>query len=94
MIDEAYRYLEKGVYGFDLLGYRYTGDSVTLNKRFVSSVDAPVCIAGSINSYQRLDEIKDASPWTFTIGSAFFENKFCGTFPEQIDKVCDYMSCV
>lgn len=91
MIEEANSYLKKGVYGFDLLGYRYTGDAVDLNKKFVSSVNAPVCIAGSVNSYKRLDELKDANPWAFTIGGAFFENKFDGTFSEQIDKVCDYM---
>ncbi len=91
MIKEANSYLEKGVYGFDLLGYRYVGDAYTLNKEFVSKVNAPVCIAGSINSYQRLDEVKDANPWTFTIGGAFFENKFDGSFVEQINKVCDYM---
>ena len=76
MIAEAKSYLEKGVSGIDLLGYRFTGDTVELNKRFVQEIDAPVCIAGSINSYQRLDEILDADPWSFTIGSAFFENKF------------------
>ena len=91
MIDEAHRYLEKGVYGFDLLGYRYTKDCAALNKRFVAEVDAPVCIAGSINSYTRLDEIRDAGPWTFTIGSAFFEHKFGDTFCEQINRVCNYM---
>ena len=91
MIKEANEYLKKGVYGFDLLGYRFTGDAIALNKAFVSAVDAPVCLAGSIDSFQRLDEVKDASPWTFTIGSAFFENKFDGTFNEQINKVCDYM---
>ena len=52
---------------------------------------APVCIAGSINSYQRLDEIKVAAPWAFTIGGAFFENKFGGTFEEKINRVCEYM---
>lgn len=92
IINEANKYLSKGVYGFDLLGYRYTGDPVNLNKKFVSQVNAPVCLAGSINSYKRLDEVKDAAPWTFTIGSAFFENKFEGTFSEQIDKVCEYMA--
>lgn len=91
MIEEANRLLEKGVYGFDLLGYRYTGDPMELNKKFVSAVQAPICLAGSVNSYQRLDEVRDAAPWTFTIGGAFFENKFDGTFKEQIDKVCDYM---
>lgn len=91
MINEANVLLQKGVYGFDLLGYRYVGNAAELNKKFVSEVNAPVCIAGSINSYKRLDELKDANPWSFTIGGAFFENKFDGTFEEQINKVCDYM---
>ena len=91
MIEEANRYLAKGVYGIDLLGYRYTGDATALDKQFVAGVNAPVCLAGSVNSFQRLDEVKDASPWYFTIGSAFFDNKFNGTFCEQINKVCDYM---
>lgn len=92
MIKEAKQYLEKGVYGFDLLGYRYTGDAHDLIKRFVKEIDAPVCVAGSINSYERLDEIKAVAPWAFTIGGAFFENKYDGTFGEQVDKVCDYIN--
>lgn len=91
IIAEANECLEKGVYGFDLLGYRYLGDAVKLNQEFVSRVDAPVCIAGSINSYKRLEELKAAAPWAFTIGGAFFENKFGETFKEQIDSVCNYM---
>ena len=91
MIYEANELLKKGVYGFDLLGYRFTGNPVELNKRFVQGVNAPVCIAGSVNSYQRLDELKDANPASFTIGGAFFENKFGNDFTEQIDKVCDYV---
>ena len=92
MIDEANNLLKKGVYGFDLLGYRYTGDAAALNGAFVAGVDAPVCLAGSVNSYQRLDEVKRANPWAFTIGGAFFENQFDGTFAEQIDKVCGYIA--
>ena len=91
MIEEARLCLEKGAYGIDLLGYRYTADAKELNRRLVAEVHAPVCIAGSVNSFQRLDELKKAAPWAFTIGSAFFENKFGGSFPEQIDKVCDYI---
>lgn len=83
---------EKGVYGIDLLGYRYVGDAVELNKRAVAEIDLPLCLAGSISSYQRLDEVKDANPWTYTIGSAFFNNKFDGTFAEQIAKVVEYMN--
>ena len=91
MIAEGRRCLEEGAYGIDLLGYRYPGDTAALNRAFVSQIQAPVCIAGSVDSYQRLDELKEASPWAFTIGSAFFQGKFGGTFPEQIDRVCDYM---
>ena len=91
MINEANAYIAKGVYGIDLLGYRYTGDAALLNRDFVKNMKVPVCIAGSVNSYERLQEIKDVSPWAFTIGGAFFENKFDGTMKEQIDKVCNFM---
>lgn len=92
MVAEAKRYLEKGVYGIDLLGYRYTGDPVELNRRFVAEVGAPVCLAGSVDSFQRLDEVKQAAPWAFTIGSAFFDQKFGDQgIAQQIDAVCDYM---
>ncbi len=91
IIAEANTYLEKGICGFDLLGYRYTGDSSLLNQKFVSNMSVPVCIAGSVDSYEKLDEIKNLSAWAFTIGSAFFENKFDGTFSEQINKVCEYI---
>lgn len=91
MIDEANAYIAKGVYGIDLLGYRYTGDAAFLNREFVKNMKVPVCIAGSVNSYERLQEIKAVSPWAFTIGGAFFENKFDGTMKEQIDKVCSFM---
>lgn len=91
IIAEAKEYQKKGVYGFDLLGYRYVGDAVELNKKFVEEIEIPVCLAGSINSYMRLDEVKNVKPWAFTIGSAFFENKFDGTFKEQINKVYEYV---
>ena len=92
MIQEAKTYIAKGVYGIDLLGYRYTDDATRLNREFVANVNAPVCIAGSVNSYERLTELKSIAPWAFTIGGAFFENKFDGTFQEQIDKVCEYVN--
>lgn len=91
MLNEANYCLSKGVYGIDLLCYRYTGDATALNKNFVAALNAPVCIAGSVNSFERLTELKDISPQTFTIGGAFFENKFGKNFAEQIDKVCNFM---
>lgn len=91
IIYEAKKIINKNVYGFDLLGYRYNKDAVSLNNKFVSSVNAPVCIAGSINNFERLDEVKKANPKFFTIGGAFFENKFGNGIAEQINKVCDYI---
>lgn len=92
MIAEAKEYIAKGAYGIDLLGYRFTGDAVKLNADFVREVPAPVCLAGSIDSYTRLDEVKAANPWSFTIGSAFFEKRFGHDFSDQIDSVCDYIN--
>jgi len=91
MISEAKEYLAKGVYGFDLLGYRYTGDPVKLNNAFVQAIEAPVCLAGSVDSYERLDEVIEANPWAFTVGSAFFDKKFGTDFHEQINNVCNYI---
>jgi hypothetical protein len=94
MIDEANNLVDtKGIKGFDLLGYRYTGDAVKLNAEFVKNVRGDVCLAGSVASTQRLDEVKATGAWAFTIGGAFFEKKFPGeTFGDQIDFVVDYMN--
>ncbi len=94
IIDEANNLVDtKGITGFDLLGYRYTGDPAKLNAEFVKNVRGDVCLAGSVSSFRRLDEVKATGAWTFTIGSAFFEKKFGDlSFGEQIDTVIDYMS--
>ena len=92
MIARANEYIKKGATGIDLLAYRYTGDHHELIRRFTSEVNAPVCIAGSINSYERLDEIKAASPWSFTIGSAFFNKEFGHDLGKQINEVCRYIN--
>ncbi len=94
IIAEAKDILARGVYGIDLLGYRHVDNPVALNNALVRALKSPVCIAGSIDSYARLDEVRAASPWAFTIGSAFFEKKFGESFPEQINNVCNYISKV
>ncbi|MEE0419352.1 MAG: hypothetical protein UDG86_04795 [Lachnospiraceae bacterium] len=94
MIDEANQLIEqRGVAGIDLLGYRYTGDAAKLNAEFVRQVRGDVCLAGSIASFERLDEVRKTKAWAFTIGGAFFEKKFGDTsFGGQIKTVIDYMS--
>lgn len=91
IVNEAIEVVENGAYGVDLLGYRYVDDAQELIRQVVGETDAPVCVAGSIDSYQRLDEMKEYKPWAFTIGSAFFENKFDDNFASQINKVCEYI---
>lgn len=91
IITEAENCISKGVFGVDLLGYRYKGDAVKLNSQLVFKIDAPVCVAGSVNCFDRLDEIKNMGCWAFTVGGAFFENVFGESYTEQINKVCDYI---
>ena len=91
MIAQAKALLEKGVNGFDLLGYRFIGDAAELDRRFVAEVDAPVVIAGSIDSFERIDEVLETGAWGFTIGSAFFDKCFGESFPEQIERVCGHI---
>lgn len=92
IVSEANCCAEKGVFGIDLLGYRYTGNASKLNEAVVSAVNLPVCLAGSVNSFERLDEVKKIAPWAFTVGSAFFENKFGETFCGQIETVLNYIA--
>ena len=91
LIREAKGYLEKGVFGFDLLAYRFQGDPSELIRRFVTEVPAPVCIAGSVDRDARLDELRTVRPWGFTIGGAFFDHRFGSSFPGQIDRVISYL---
>lgn len=92
IIAQAEEIAGKGVYGIDLLGYRYVGDCVKLNRELVKSARIPVCLAGSIDSTERLDEVIAANPFAFTVGSAFFEGKFGSDISEQIQFVIDYIN--
>ncbi len=82
-----------GVAGFDLLAYRYTADAEALAEAFVKGVRVPVVLAGSIDGFPRLEVMKRIRPWAFTIGSAFFDQKFVpgAGFREQMASVLDYL---
>ncbi len=93
IIDEAKDMMKKGISGFDLLAYRHVVDGEELAKRFCKAIDAETVIAGSINSFERLDIISDISPWAFTMGTAIFEKRFDskGTFLQNLERVVEYM---
>ncbi len=92
MVEEAIKLKKRGVFGIDLLGYRYDADAEQLISEIVSKTNMPVCVAGSIDGYDRLQFVKDIQPWAFTIGSAFFDQKFGSSIAEQIDIVCDFIN--
>lgn len=91
ILAEAKSYIARGVYGIDLLSYRYNGDIAELHRVFRNEFPHRLCLAGSIDSFSKLDVVKEIAPWAFTIGSAFFDEKFCKGMSEQIDAVCDYV---
>ena len=85
---------DKGLDGFDLLTYRYTGNAVDLLKTVVKATKrVPLVSAGSIDSYDRIAEVRDAGAWGFTIGTAFFEKKFVpdGSFRDNMMAVWNWV---
>jgi hypothetical protein len=59
-----------GVHGLDLLAYRFAGDVPDLAKQVVQAVKKPVIAAGSID---RVQAMRAAGMWAFTVGSALFD---------------------
>jgi hypothetical protein len=95
MLAQEARYKEAGVYGIDLLGYRYVdGDPEVLSEEFISKGQLPCVLAGSIDSEKRMDRVLKINPWGFTMGSALFNKKFVanGTFRENLEHVVAYLS--
>jgi len=82
-----------GVHGLDLLTYRYNGEAPYLLKQVVKATNIPIVSAGSIASFERINEVWESGAWGFTIGSAFFDRKFVpdGTFEENVFAVCNWL---
>jgi hypothetical protein len=85
-----------GAHGLDLLTYRYDGadgEAARLLKEVVAATNVPVVSAGSIASFERINEVWDTGAWGFTIGSAFFDKKFVpdGSFEENVLAVSTWL---
>ena len=83
-----------GVHGLDLLTYRYTGDAARLLAQVVQATKIPIVSAGSIASFERIQEVWDSGAWGFTIGSAFFDRQFIphGSFEENVFAVSSWLN--
>ena len=94
IVNDAKNMQRKGVDALDILAYRYIGDPEELAEKFIQGIDIPVIIAGSINSYERLDKINELNPWGFTMGTALFKKNFDknGTFKDNLKEVIDYLN--
>jgi hypothetical protein len=79
----------EGVYGLDLLAYRFDGDVPALVRRVLEQARCPVIAAGSVDSVERIRELADLGVWGFTIGTAIFEQHFGAGLAEQIEVVLD-----
>ncbi|MGX8709525.1 MAG: hypothetical protein ACQGTM_04685 [bacterium] len=93
IIQNAKDLMAKGIDAFDILAYRHVVDGQKLAYEFCAAIDAKICIAGSISSYERIDVMYDVGPWGFTMGSALFDKKFVpeGDFRANLKAVSDYM---
>jgi putative N-acetylmannosamine-6-phosphate epimerase len=82
-----------GAHGLDLLTYRFNGEAAQLLKQVVEATKIPIVSAGSIASFERINEVWEAGAWGFTIGSAFFDKKFLpdSSFEENVWAVCNWL---
>ncbi len=67
-----------GVTGLDLLAYRFDGNVEQLMTEVCKAVDKPICVAGSIDSPDRLASVVTSGAAAFTVGSAAFNGAFSG----------------
>ncbi len=93
IIAEGQKLQAMGVDAFDLLAYRYVDDPEALATNFIKAVKVPVILAGSVDSFARIDRVKAMGAWGFTIGGAFFDKKFVkdGSFSDQVAAVAHYL---
>ena len=94
IIEKAKADVARNTTGITTSAFRYVdGNPEELLKALDPAMEKPFRLAGSVNTFERIDFLKTLNNLAaFTIGGAFFEGKFGGTFAEQITKVCDYLN--
>ena len=90
---DGLRVQKAGVHGIDVLAYRNKQKPAEIIDQLVKTLSVPVCVAGSINDFARIDEVAKLGAWSFTIGGAFFEQKFVPgkDFRAQVAAVVDHL---
>lgn len=95
LVAEAKNLLEiKGTTGLDVSAYRH----IESPERVIDSLttafpNAHICIAGSVDSYDKIDKLFQAGVTKFTMGSALFDKKFVSDadFRKNLEHILAYM---
>jgi len=89
IVNNGVEFEKIGVHGINLLLYRYTGDVNLLLDRAIENLKIPLVVAGSIDNFEKIDQMKRKNVWVFTIGGAILEKKFAPkkSIKEQVTAV-------
>jgi hypothetical protein len=70
IVEDARRVEQLGVDGINLLAYRYDGNVPELVRSVAAATPLPLICAGSVDSVERIETLRDLGVWAFTIGTA------------------------
>ena len=96
LVAEAKDLIEvKGTTGLDVSAFRHIISGETVIERLTTALpNANICIAGSVDSYEKIDFLIKCGVTKFTMGSALFDKLFVpeGSFRDNLKQVMDYMA--
>ena len=84
----------KKTYGLDVSAYRHIESPEKVIDSLTQALpEAHICIAGSVDTYEKTDKLFDAGVAKFTMGSALFKGHWVpgGSFRENLEHVLNYM---
>jgi hypothetical protein len=76
IVEDGKRVEQLGVDGINLLAYRYDGDVPELVRSVAAATPLPLICAGSVDSVERIETLRDLGVWAFTIGTAALDGSF------------------
>jgi hypothetical protein len=76
IVENGVEFENMGIAGINLLLYRYKGDAILLLDKLLKTLHVPLIVAGTVDSFEKIDYLKAKNIWAFTIGGAILEKKF------------------
>lgn len=93
IVNNGVEFGKMGIHGINLLLYRYTGNVNLLLDRAIDTLKIPLIVAGSIDNFEKIGQMKRKNVWAFTIGGAILEKKFAPekNIEEQVTAVLNLL---